>query len=64
MVLLLVHLAQLVTFGVGEGVVELLEAGVVGHGVEEVDEVLLRRVVGLVGAPFGFVHEAHQVCEE
>ena len=62
--LLLVHLAQLLAFGVGEGMVELLEPGVVGDAVEEVDEVLLGRVVGLVRVPFAFVHVAHQICQD
>ena len=61
---LLVHLAQLFAFGVGQGMVQLLEPGVVGYTVEEVDEVLLRRVVGLVRVPFAFVHVAHQICKD
>ena len=59
---LLVHLAQLLAFGVGQGMIQLLESTVVGYAVEEVDEVLLRRVVRLVRVPFAFVHVAHQIC--
>ena len=44
--------------------VQFLEAGVVGYAVEEVDEVLLRRVVSLVRGPFAFVHVAHQICKD
>jgi len=59
---ILFHLGELLLFEVVELVVEVLEVGLGGDVLEEVDEVALGVVVPVADVPAGFVHVAHQFC--